>query len=114
MLIILATCAFSYYNCCPLGQQYYTRCHISLLEFLCGLACAPTCRCSEAVCLLTLSQGSACLLAEVLSDASPDREGGVVSEYAVAAAIGALNDVHVHTLSPQQARHVLLKRLYAN
>ena len=75
---------------------------------------SPTCRCREAVSLLSLSQGSASLLAEVLSDASPEKGGGVVSEHAETAAVAALNDVRVHALSPQQARHVLLQRLYTD
>lgn len=92
-------------------------CACPLIIFLVYLCC----RCTEAVSLLALPRGSACLLADLLNDASPDcarsvisSSGGVVSEDAVTAAVSALNDVHVHALSPSQAGHVLLHRLYTN
>jgi len=68
---------------------------------------------------MTLPRGSACLLLEELNGAVPDRSasvigrlGGVVSEEAMTAAVEALNEMKVHTLSPLQARGVLQQRIY--
>ena len=83
--------------------------------------CACVGRCREAIHLLQLPRGSACLLLEELNGAVPDRSagvigrlGGVVLEEAMTTAVDALNEMKVHSLSPQQALAVLQQRIYSD
>ena len=56
--------------------------------------------------LLSLLEGTAHLLADVLGPKSMGNEEALIS------AVKALNDMGIHCLSPQQARHILKQRIY--
>ena len=65
------------------------------------------CRVREAVSLLSLLQGSAQLLKDILSVAANSRD-----EQNMVEAVKALGEVNVHTLSPAQAVQILNQRIY--
>ncbi len=70
-------------------------------------------RTSEAVTLLSLPQGSAQLLKEMLA-ASLEISTQATAEQSLVEAVEALGEVGVHDLSPLQAKEVLRQRIYAS
>ena len=66
------------------------------------------CRVREAVSLLSLLQGSAQLLKDILGVAASSRD-----EQNMVEAVKALGEMSVHTLSPAQAVQILNQRIYA-
>ena len=72
--------------------------------------CTDFCRTSEAVILLSLLQGSAQLLMDILSTAEDSSQA--MTEQSVIDCIKALEDMNIHTISPLLARQVLKQRIY--